>query len=350
MQSTRRTGSRRAVLAGLFLALGLVSASPVAAYPTTPEGEPLYLEQSVPGTATPVGGAVPSTAGAAAAGTAAGAGLRHERDRLGRSRPRGRHCRGDRRGGTGADRRRIESDQPSPLGEGSLRREGDDARIRCPCPAGARPGSTRRPVARRASCRSGYARPGRGRNPEAEAAPVSPALQAPTPPGGRWVMSPSPGCALGRSPRPGALQVVLVAVAALGFASCVVGFGLRGSSVEAPGDATVQGRRILAPPRVPVRSIELVATVPLPGPPTGLAVGRTQRGCLDGAGRPHAAAARRRPPRATPPLRRHRHLDRGRRSRILVRRPDARPCRTSRRGRFRRPSGFVSAGSPAGSS
>ena len=63
MHSTRRTGSRRAVLAGLFLALGLVSASPVAAYPTTPEGEPLYLEQSVPGAATPVGGAVPSTAG-----------------------------------------------------------------------------------------------------------------------------------------------------------------------------------------------------------------------------------------------------------------------------------------------
>ena len=64
MHSTRRTGSRRAVLAGLFLALGLVSASPVAAYPTTPEGEPLSLEQSVPGAATPVGGAVPSTVGA----------------------------------------------------------------------------------------------------------------------------------------------------------------------------------------------------------------------------------------------------------------------------------------------
>ena len=63
MHSTRRTGNRRAVLAGLFLALGLVLASPVAAYPTTPEGEPLYLEQSVPGTATPVGEAVPSTAG-----------------------------------------------------------------------------------------------------------------------------------------------------------------------------------------------------------------------------------------------------------------------------------------------
>ena len=48
MQSTRRTGSRRAVLAGLFLALGLVSASPVAAYPTTPEGEPLYLDRGAP--------------------------------------------------------------------------------------------------------------------------------------------------------------------------------------------------------------------------------------------------------------------------------------------------------------
>ena len=98
-------------------------------------------------------------------------------------------------------------------------------------------------------------------------------------------MSPSPGRALGRSPRPGALQVVLVAVAALGFASGVVGFGLRGSSVEAPGDATVQGRRTVVTPRVPVRSIELVATVPLPGPPTGLAVGRTRVGvsmALDG--------------------------------------------------------------------
>jgi hypothetical protein len=65
MHSTRRTGSRRAVLAGLFLALGLVSASPVAAYPTTPEGEPLYLEQSVPVAATPVGGTMPRPAGAA---------------------------------------------------------------------------------------------------------------------------------------------------------------------------------------------------------------------------------------------------------------------------------------------
>ena len=65
MQSTRRTGSRRAVLAGLFVALGLVSASPAGAYPTTPEGEPLYLEESVPVAATPVGGAMPRPAGAA---------------------------------------------------------------------------------------------------------------------------------------------------------------------------------------------------------------------------------------------------------------------------------------------
>ena len=98
-------------------------------------------------------------------------------------------------------------------------------------------------------------------------------------------MSPSPGRALGRSPRPGALQVVVVAVAALGFASGVVGFGLRGSSVQASGDASAQDRRTLATPRAPVRSIELVATVPLPGPPTGLAVGRTRVGvsmALDG--------------------------------------------------------------------
>ena len=98
-------------------------------------------------------------------------------------------------------------------------------------------------------------------------------------------MSRSPGRALGRSPRPGALQVLLAAVAALGFASGVVGFGLGGSSVEAPGDGTVRGRRTVATPRVPVRSIELVATVPLPGPPTGLAVGRTHVGvsmALDG--------------------------------------------------------------------
>ena len=64
MHSTRRTGGRRAVLAGLFVALGLVPAAPVGAYPTTPEGEPLHLEQSVPGAATAVGGAVPGTVGA----------------------------------------------------------------------------------------------------------------------------------------------------------------------------------------------------------------------------------------------------------------------------------------------
>ena len=98
-------------------------------------------------------------------------------------------------------------------------------------------------------------------------------------------MSPSPGRALGRSPRPGALQVVLVAVTALGFASAVIGFGLRGNSAEARDDTQAEARQTLATPRVPVRSIELVATVPLPGPPTGLAVGRTRVGvsmALDG--------------------------------------------------------------------
>ena len=91
-------------------------------------------------------------------------------------------------------------------------------------------------------------------------------------------MSPSPGRALGRSPRPGALQVVLVAVAALGFASAVIGVGQRGGGVEARADAPAEGRPTIGTPRTPVRSIELVATVPLPGPPTGLAVGQTRVG------------------------------------------------------------------------
>ena len=65
MQSRRRTIGRRAVLAGALLALGLVSASPVAAYPTTPEGEPLSLEQPMPDAATPAGGTGPRHAGAA---------------------------------------------------------------------------------------------------------------------------------------------------------------------------------------------------------------------------------------------------------------------------------------------
>ena len=91
-------------------------------------------------------------------------------------------------------------------------------------------------------------------------------------------MSPSPGRALGRSPRPDALQVVLVAVAALGFASAVIGLGLGGSGVRPGGDVTVHDRQAVVTPRAPVRSIELVARVPLPGPPTGLAVGRTRVG------------------------------------------------------------------------
>lgn len=98
-------------------------------------------------------------------------------------------------------------------------------------------------------------------------------------------MSPSPGRALGRSPRPGALQVVLVAVAALGFASAVIGLGLRGGGVEARAGTPAEDRPRLGTPRTPVRSIELVATVPLPGPPTGLAVGQTRVGvslALDG--------------------------------------------------------------------
>jgi hypothetical protein len=45
---THWIGRRLAVLIGLCLALALGSAAQVAAYPVTPEGEPLYLETGTP--------------------------------------------------------------------------------------------------------------------------------------------------------------------------------------------------------------------------------------------------------------------------------------------------------------
>ena len=45
-EPSRRTGRRPAVLVGLVLVLALVIAPRVAAYPTTPEGEPLHFEST----------------------------------------------------------------------------------------------------------------------------------------------------------------------------------------------------------------------------------------------------------------------------------------------------------------
>lgn len=56
MLIANRTGRRLTVLTGLCVALALGSAMQVAAYPVTPDGEPLYLDQGAPqsSTATPI--------------------------------------------------------------------------------------------------------------------------------------------------------------------------------------------------------------------------------------------------------------------------------------------------------
>lgn len=64
MTTTRRGQRRLAALTGLCVTVALVSASNVAAYPVTPEGEPLYAESvptSAPATEVP-GNVVPITA------------------------------------------------------------------------------------------------------------------------------------------------------------------------------------------------------------------------------------------------------------------------------------------------
>jgi hypothetical protein len=54
---------RLAVLTGLCLATALVSAATVAAYPVTPEGEPLYLQNGTPpSSVATVSGSVPRAA------------------------------------------------------------------------------------------------------------------------------------------------------------------------------------------------------------------------------------------------------------------------------------------------
>ena len=58
MHSTHQSGRRLAALAGLFLAL-LVTAAPVAAYPITPDGEPLHLESPAPTSSMPPEGISP---------------------------------------------------------------------------------------------------------------------------------------------------------------------------------------------------------------------------------------------------------------------------------------------------
>jgi hypothetical protein len=63
MLSTHRTGRRLAVLTGLCLALGLASVAPAAAYPITPEGEPLHLEGAPQSSVTSGGGSLPRAAG-----------------------------------------------------------------------------------------------------------------------------------------------------------------------------------------------------------------------------------------------------------------------------------------------
>jgi hypothetical protein len=52
MLIAHQTGRRLAVLTGLCVALALGSAMHVAAYPVTPDGEPLYLDQGAPPSST----------------------------------------------------------------------------------------------------------------------------------------------------------------------------------------------------------------------------------------------------------------------------------------------------------
>ena len=56
MPIAHQTGRRLAVLTGLCVALALGAATHVAAYPVTPDGEPLYLDPRAPqsSTVTPI--------------------------------------------------------------------------------------------------------------------------------------------------------------------------------------------------------------------------------------------------------------------------------------------------------
>ena len=64
-------GRRLAVLTGLCLTLALCSAAQVAAYPVTPDGEPLYLENGAPPSAvTPAAGSSIGNGGATRSSTA----------------------------------------------------------------------------------------------------------------------------------------------------------------------------------------------------------------------------------------------------------------------------------------
>ena len=60
MLSTHQSGRRRrAAFAGLCVALALITAAPVAAYPITPDGEPLHLESATPTSSMPPEGISP---------------------------------------------------------------------------------------------------------------------------------------------------------------------------------------------------------------------------------------------------------------------------------------------------
>jgi hypothetical protein len=52
MPIAHQTGPRLAVLTGLCVALALGAATHVAAYPVTPDGEPLYLDRGAPQSST----------------------------------------------------------------------------------------------------------------------------------------------------------------------------------------------------------------------------------------------------------------------------------------------------------
>lgn len=58
--TTHHSGRRRRVaFAGLCVGLALVTAAPVAAYPITPDGEPLHLESATPTSSMPPEGISP---------------------------------------------------------------------------------------------------------------------------------------------------------------------------------------------------------------------------------------------------------------------------------------------------
>ena len=52
MPIAHQTGPRLAVLTGVCMALALGGATHVAAYPVTPDGEPLYLDRGAPRSST----------------------------------------------------------------------------------------------------------------------------------------------------------------------------------------------------------------------------------------------------------------------------------------------------------